>query len=39
MEILNAKGNNVRSKLYPIAQKDCKGCPLKQSGLSYASWN
>jgi hypothetical protein len=34
MEIINAKGNNVRSKLYRATCKDGKGCPLKESCIS-----
>ncbi|MBX0335059.1 IS1182 family transposase [Pontibacter sp. HSC-14F20] len=30
-EIVNAKRNNVRSRLYLTTRKDCKGCPRKES--------
>ncbi|WP_415837240.1 transposase, partial [Pontibacter korlensis] len=29
-EIVNAKRNNVRSRLYLTTRKDCKGCPRKE---------
>jgi transposase len=30
-EIINAKRNNVRSRLYLTTRRDCKSCPLKES--------
>ncbi|MCP2044195.1 IS1182 family transposase [Pontibacter sp. HSC-36F09] len=32
-EIVNAKRNNVRSRLYLTTRRDCKGCPRKESCL------